>query len=603
MSRDNARTRRSRSFAEDASAASEVVAVALLIGIVVLGVVAIVLVGNPQLGESQKAVEVGQAEQALTQFDSEATRVATGSTSSRMVDLGLRGNRGTLDTQPESGNITIESVNALENGDRTEIVNTSLGTVIYENGDTTVGYQGGGVWRSDGDGSVMISPPEITFRDGTLTMHFIKGHRGGSVHSDVQLSRFAPSEQKYPSVELDLENKVEGATIEITIESRYYRAWGQYFEDEADTIVQYDHETQTVVIQFLALPMDYAPEAGVVATSGPGEIRLEGTGAYIDSYDSTVGTYEETRDTEGTVRSAGEVKLFGDGQIDGDVEADRDISVNSGSSQIDGNASSRLEVYEHDDESVTGVVRNNSSGVPSIPPIDRLVEHRVDGLASDNDNDATDAIVDDRLDFDGDDELTITAGEYYLENIDLHGETLVLDTTDGNVTIAVETWVKVLGDKGQESHIEIEGDGEVRLFVKSAEKTAVNIPGEGGEEVHFYVKQDATITTVGDDRERSTQFLVFAPSHFEGAIAGSSSRTPNMTGVIVAPAGLLGTGDFYVKQGELYGAVMTGNLTLGQNGEVHFDHALRGKRIPLSPNIPRLEYLYVTQHEIEVRSS
>lgn len=595
------------SLRDDVRGTSEVVGMALLVGIVVVGIATILLVGGAQLGDVQDSTEVAQAEQSLTQFDAASARVAADTTDAQQLDLGLRANSGTLDVEPESGNVTIEYLDQFDNGHRTEVANTSLGTVVYENGDTTVGYQGGGVWRSDRDGSTLVSPPEITFQDETLTIPVIRTERGGSVHSDVQISRSTPTQKQYPNATANLTNKVDGAIVQITIESRYYEAWGQFFEAEANTIVQYDHDEQTAVIQFLALPVDYAPEAGVVATSGPGEIRLEGDGAYVDSYNSSNGTYEATRDDEGAVRSAGEVSMYGSSQIDGDVHADKDIRVESGSATIQGDAETRLEVYEHDEDSVQGEVRNDTSGVPSISPIDGLVERRVDDLSEDNDNqNASDVISDDELTFEESNELG--PGKYYLKNVELQDETLVLNATGGNITIGVEQWVKLLGSQGQQEpgNVEIRGDGEVRIFVKSEEKTTVNVPGEGQEDLHFYVEENATITTVdeaGEDRHRSPQSLVFGPSRFQGAIAGDASDSPAVTAVVIAPAGPAGGGEFYVKQGELFGAVMTGNLTLGQNGEIHFDHAIRGEKIPLSPTQPRLEYLYVTEHALQVESA
>lgn len=574
---------------------------ALLIGIVVLGVTTIVLVGGPQLAESQQTTEVGQAEQALTQFDSDAARVATGSTSSQTTDLGLSGNSGTLDVEPERGNVRVEYIDSLDDGSRTEVVNASLGTVRYQNDGTTVAYQGGGVWRSDGNGSTMVSPPEVSFTGKTLTTHVIESERRGSVHSDVQLSRSSQSKQRYPNATADLENKVDDALVQITIQSRYYEAWGRFFEDEANTIVQYDHADERAVILFVALPVDYSPEAGVIATSGPGEIRLAGDGAYIDSYNSSNGTYEDTRDTDGNVKSAGEIFMKGSSQIDGDAEADKDVTVGSSSAQIDGNASSGQQVYEHDETSVTGAVRNNTSGVPPIPPIDGLVEYKVNDLASENDNSETNAINDEN-ELDLAESNQLQPGRYYLENLHLEDETLVLNATDGNITIGVETWVKLHGNK-ESGNIEIKGDGEVRLFVKSEEKTTVNVPGEGEDELHFFVERDGSVKTVNSPRQRSTQFLVFGPSEFEGSIAGSSSKNPNVTSVIIAPAGPQGTGNFQLKHSELYGAIMTGNLTLDNKGKIHFDRAIAGTEIPLAPTVPRLEYLYVTEHEIVVERS
>lgn len=585
-------------FATDDRSTSEVVAIALLFGIVMISVATIVLVAGAQLDGSQETAEALQAERSLTQLDSAAERVATGSTSSQTIDLGLKGNRGTLDTDPDRGRITVESIDSLDNGTRTEVMNSSLGTVSYENGDTTVAYQGGGVWRSDGAGSVMISPPEISFTGKTLTMHVIESERSGSVHSEVQLSRSGASKQRYPNAAAGLDNKVDSALIEITIRSQYYQAWGQFFEDRTNTVVQYNDGAEEVAVLFLTLPVDYSPEAGVVATSGPGEIRIEGSGSYIDSYNSANGTYGETRNGEGKVRSAGEISMFGGSRIEGDAEADDDIRVESGNAQIDGDALSGQQVYEHDDDSVTGEVRNNTAGVAAVPPIDGLVDKRVNELEGDNDNNATAVVTDSEVDLSESNELG--PGEYYLENVELEDETLVLNATDGNITLAVENWVKLYGNK-ESGHIRVEGDGKVRVFVGSEAKTEVNPPSEGKTELHFYVERNGSVRTVGTPRQRSTQFVVFGPSDFQGSLAGSSSKSPIVTAVVIAPAGPEGEGTFQFKHAELYGAVMTGSLTLGKPSAIHFDEAIIGERIPLSPTVPRLEYLYVTEHEIAVK--
>ncbi|WP_311170730.1 DUF7289 family protein [Halobellus ordinarius] len=587
----------SEGFSTDDRSTSEVVAVALLFGIVMVSVATIVLVAGAQLDGSQEAAEVGQAERSLTQFDSATERVATGSTSSQTIDLGLKGNSGTLDADPDRGRITVVSIDSLDDGSRTEVMNTSLGTVSYENGDTTVAYQSGGVWRSDGNGSVMVSPPEVSFTGKTLTMHVVESDRSGSIHSEVQLSRSGPSEQRYPNASAGLDNRVENSLIEVKIRSRYYEAWGQFFEERTNTIVQYNDQAEEVTMLFLALPVDYSPEAGVVATSGPGQIRIEGSGSYIDSYNSSNGTYEETRHGDGRVKSAGKISMYGGSRIEGDAEADDDIRIESGDAQIDGNASSGQQVDEHDDSSVTGEVRNNTSGVPPVPPIDGLVQKKVNELEGDNDNDATEVVTDNEIDLSESNELD--PGDYYLENVELEDETLVLNATDGNITLGVENWVKLHGNK-KSGNIRIKGDGKVRVFVGSEKKTTVNPPSEGKTKLHFYVERSGSVRTVDTPRQRSTQFVVFGPSDFEGSLGGSSSKNPNVTAVVIAPAGPQGDGTFHLKHGELYGAVMTGNLTLGKPSAIHFDEAIVDERIPLSPTVPRLEYLYVTEHEIAV---
>lgn len=581
----------------DERGVSEVAGVALLIGIVVLGIASILLIAGPQLAAEQERAEVSQAEQSLTQFDSETTRVATGGTNARRVDLGLRGNSGTLDVEEETGNITVEYDYFFDPANSTEVMNTSMGTLVYESDDTTVGYQGGGVWRSDGNRSMMVSPPQISFRNETLTMPVVKTTRGGSVHSDVLITPEGTRE-RFPT---DNEtNKIQGnKAIIVTIESRYCHGWKQFFEEETGAIVDADCDQNMVRVTFVALPLDYSPEAGVIATSGPGEIRLEGDGAYVDSYYSPG---YDGGDSDGIVQAAGDVKMFGNSQIDGDVRSGRNISIESSSAEIDGNANWTKSFNPHDGDSITGD-DYRIDGITEILPINRLVYDRTDALRENNDNDVAgeddDLIRDETLDIDGD-EATLEAGSYYLETLYLEGETLYLNTTNGDVTIAVEKWVK-LDEKGNDpSEIVVEGDGDVQIFVASEEMVSVdNIQGAGGsgfDEGHFVV--EGANVTVPD--EESPRFQVFGPDDFVGAIGGGDTA---VTAAIIAPSGEFGSGKFYVKKGELFGAIVTGELTLGQDGKVHFDRALVDEEMPLASNVPRIEYMYLTEDEIRVRES
>jgi hypothetical protein len=128
-----------------------------------------------------------------------------------------------------------------------------------------------------------------------------------------------------------------------------------------------------------------------------------------------------------------------------------------------------------------------------------------------------------------------------VEAVYLDDDTGVINATDGNVTIAVETWVKLHGKKDS-GNIRVKGDNEVRLFVNGKERTKVNPPSEGKQELHFYVERNGSVKTVSTPEERSTQFLVFGKSNFEGSIAGSSSKNLDVTGTVIAPAGPAGDG-------------------------------------------------------------
>lgn len=348
---------------------------------------------------------------------------------------------------------------------------------------------------------------------------------------------------------------------------------------------------------FIALPVDFSPEAGIIATSGAGELRLKGTGAYVDSYTSPG---YDGGGPDGLVKSTGDVSMSGNSQIDGDVRSGGNVTIGSAAAQIDGNANWTKGFNPHPTGSVTGD-NHRIDGISPLPPIDRLVTERAKKLSASNDNDdaGTDGtlIRNGTLDIDGD-SATLEAGQYSLETLSLEGETLYLDTTDGDIAIAVRKWVKLDTGAGSSSEIVVEGDGDVRLFVASEGPTSIDsIPGASGDgfdEGHFIIEGSSVSVP---DRE-SPRFQVFGPETFVGAVGGGSGA--EVTATVIAPTTESGPGGFYVKQGDVYGAIVTGEITLGQFGQIHFDRRLVDEQITLAPNIPRLEFLYLTESEIEV---
>jgi hypothetical protein len=147
---------------EAGRAQSTVIGVVLVLGIAVAGVTAVLVVGGGALQDVQDRASAGQAELTMSKVDSEVSEVALGYASARRVSLGGEG-QATLDES--AGRITIERVGANATGP--PLVNTTMGAVEYRTGETTVAYQGGGVWREDGGQARMISPPEFHYRWGT----------------------------------------------------------------------------------------------------------------------------------------------------------------------------------------------------------------------------------------------------------------------------------------------------------------------------------------------------------------------------------------------------------------------------------------------------
>lgn len=75
-----------------------------------------------------------------------------------------------------------------------------------------------------------------------------------------------------------------------------------------------------------------------------------------------------------------------------------------------------------------------------------------------------------------------------------------------------------------------------------------------------------------------------------------------MTATIVAPTPAGGPSQFIVRDAELFGAVVTGNLSAENNAQVHFDRGIYGEEIPFGEDA-LIDFLYLTRHEIEVEGS
>lgn len=591
MKRSEREPRRSNST----RGAAEVLGFVVLIGIVLIGISVVLLAGGSVLDENQNAVELAQAEQALSLLDARASRITLGESTSQGVDLGLVGSAGSLETRPDSGWIQVELVDASD-GTAERVVNrTRLGAIRYEHGETTIAYQGGGVWRRDGSSSVMLSRPEFHFQNRTLDLPIISIRGDHATNSEVAMTAGAPAVRKFPNATAGWKNKVSNRTVRITVQSEFYEGWGRYFEVTTSAIVSYDHANERVVVKFLSVPRRFRITDGIIATSGPGKIELLGTGAYIDSYNSSIGDYAATNSANGRVESAGDINLSGDATIDGEVWSGGFVGILSSSATINGDVF-HTDGFQNDGTHVGNV--STISGIRSLQPIDGLVHSRVKHLRSANNNSETSVIDGAKLDIAGT-SGELGAGDYYLESMSLPGKQLTVNTTEGDVRIGVRDWVKLNRTNGNGGNLTVTGNGTVHVFVGGDEDVTAQITGEGSRNVNLHVGKDSTIHVPG---ERSHRLRFFGKRDTKATIAGSNGKESSFDGVIYAPAGEFGPGYTYVKHADVYGAVVTGNLTLGQYGEVHFDHGLMAEAFPLAPTAARLDFLYVTEHVLVLKT-
>ncbi|WP_436909969.1 DUF7289 family protein [Halosimplex marinum] len=258
----------------DRRGVSSVLGVVLLFAIVVGGTAVVLTVGATALDDTRGQLDTGRAEKTLTQFDSRSAMVALGGTSRQGVDLStVPGAAYGVDDSVGWMNVTIYNRTADE---RKTLTNVTLGAVRYENGDRTIAYQGGGVWKGTEAGATMLSPPEFHFRGATLTLPIITVSGTPTLGSGATVSKAGPTRVRYPNATADphFTNPLESGHVNVTVHSEYYEAWGRFFAQRTEGNVSYDHARGTARAK-LVVPFDEGYDQ-VLATTQPGGIRMNG---------------------------------------------------------------------------------------------------------------------------------------------------------------------------------------------------------------------------------------------------------------------------------------------------------------------------------------
>lgn len=264
----------------DASAQSETVGVLLLLAVTIIGTVGIVAFGTASLSQMEQAANFQQTEHTMTLLDSRSTMVALGDSEMQAVTFS-NGGDGTFRVAADAGWIKIKHSNFsdTESGDEL-IYNASLGTFLYQTGETTIAYQGGGAWRIDEDGEArMVSQPEFHYVGSTLTLPIVRitGSGEASGRTTVTVSSAADTNRVFPDSDVGntshpdgnetgapyngsgpgedapYENPIDHGNVTVLIHSQFYEAWADYFSARTDAAVSVFHANQTVHIKLQPL--------------------------------------------------------------------------------------------------------------------------------------------------------------------------------------------------------------------------------------------------------------------------------------------------------------------------------------------------------------
>ncbi|MFD1645501.1 hypothetical protein ACFSBL_07385 [Haloarchaeobius litoreus] len=262
-------------------------AVALLIGFVVLGMLSVALVGSVTLDRAQDNAQNQRIEMVFVEFSQSVTSVAFGQGTTERVDFDIRANDAAV-RHDETGRIRVYT-------DDTLIANRTFGSVEYTREGSTVAYQAGGVWRGTGQDATMVSPPPFEYADGSLNawIPLVTGERTLTA-SGIDLRRNGTGQA------LDRQSVVQGQLVTVEIQSKYYGGWADYLRQQTnDVSITVDHENETVVMRLGEPAIDSTFSEGVYATGG--DVQFDGGSAVIDGDVSAGGNVSDHSRVTGNV--------------------------------------------------------------------------------------------------------------------------------------------------------------------------------------------------------------------------------------------------------------------------------------------------------------
>lgn len=233
-----------RTVWNEGRALSPVIGTVLLVGIVVVGIGAFMAAGGSSIQNSKDSVSQESVEFELTKISEEAKSVIFGSNSQVTISLDVESASGqqiyTMNESRSSMTVTVGGA---------EVYDGQLGTLVYESGETSYGYQAGGVFKiSDGGNGRVVDEPPITFANDsapTLTFPIVVLNGDTAPRRSVSVERTDIFDIHSPP------DVAAAETVEIEIESEFAPAWKRYYNEsiglpESQITVGPNRETVTV---------------------------------------------------------------------------------------------------------------------------------------------------------------------------------------------------------------------------------------------------------------------------------------------------------------------------------------------------------------------
>jgi hypothetical protein len=210
-------------LASDERGVSNVVGYVLIFSLVTITIGTVFAVGITGLEDRQAAERAANVERAFDVFDDNVRDVQRYGDPSRATEIRLSG--GALSLADPA---VVELRNA--SGD---IVGRSLDSrsLTYTSGDTTIAYENGAWFRSDGTGAVMRSEPRFVAAGGRTTLPIGRLYPLGDETVEQEGAvQIVVDRTSRPQLVETADASADDGPFDLWIESPYADAWRRYFE-------------------------------------------------------------------------------------------------------------------------------------------------------------------------------------------------------------------------------------------------------------------------------------------------------------------------------------------------------------------------------------
>lgn len=342
--------------------ASEVIGFVILVGLaVVMSVFVVAAAQGGPISSLQERSANEQVKNTFSQISSSSVGAAVGGqNTSETVPTPFASTSNPIEIS-EQGSITVKSYENSSDTTGDLVFQEDVGYIKYKtgNGDKTMYYQNGAVWRIYENGGVeTVTSPEFHYNIETLTLPIIK-LKANTDTATNELS-FNHKSTSRSTEQLATDDKI----LRVTIEGPTYQGWGSYFESRfPPEVVDYNHEAESVTVTLGTAPTTYntigdeiVTLEGTLSTQGNNSISgdiIENASKDLPPADNTIDDQKDYAQTSGTTLSSLDGKTLDDGGdyyvssadidngvtvdlSDGDVTLviDGNIDINSGSIEV-----------------------------------------------------------------------------------------------------------------------------------------------------------------------------------------------------------------------------------------------------------------------------